>query len=279
VIRPFNRREVERLVADLDASDVRREAAVARLVAIGPPAADCLVAAATDTARSGVGRAAALRALDAIGDPQALQSVIALIDDGDPNVAQAAVAVLRTDVAVSVLRRAADGALPDEADQVRHLVAIGGAGAPLSVLQRIVDRLRERETAEPENRQARWAAARAAVHQTLAERGSRAALYDLRESIATAPGPLPIGFIAAASLVGDVTCLEPLAAAYVRSTTARDTWWRAHLADAFRAIQRRDRVPPRHPALKRIASRWPDVAVELSKPSRKAGPRPPAGRT
>src|SRR3990167_8946536 len=46
----------------------------------------------------------------------------------------------------------------------------------------------------------------------LADRGSRLALYDVRETLETVPGPLPVEFLSALTAVGDVSCLEPIAA-------------------------------------------------------------------
>ena len=64
---------------------------------------------------------------------------------------------------------------------------------------------------------------RGRVHVALAARGSRIALYDLRESLeAAAPatsfsGPLPVDFLAALSTAGDASCLEAVTAAYART--------------------------------------------------------------
>jgi hypothetical protein len=91
-------------------------------------------------------------------------------------------------------------------------------------------------------------------------------LYDLRESIESASIMLPVEFLAAVSTIGDTSCLEGLAAAYTRSMRsgrARRDWWRQHLAAAFRAIVRRERVTRRQAIIKKIQKRWPDALVEL----------------
>ena len=106
---------------------------------------------------------------------------------------------------------------------------------PLASLQKVVDRVREREGSEPAAARDQWRLTRAAAHVALAHRGSRLALYDLRESLEAATGPLPVEFLAALSLVGDASCLEAIAAAFTRG---RDAWWRHHLADAFRDDRR-----------------------------------------
>jgi hypothetical protein len=119
-------------------------------------------------------------------------------------------------------------------------------------LLKIVERVRERERSESAGRGA-WAATRAAAHVALAQRGSRIAIYDLRESLETANAPLPVEFLTALSLAGDASCLEAIAGAHAR---ARDAWWRHHLADAFRTIAAREKLTRRHAVMKRIAKKW-----------------------
>jgi hypothetical protein len=101
------------------------------------------------------------------------------------------------------------------------------------------------------------------LHQALALRGSRVALYDLRESLSElaartdAPaGTLPVSFLAALHVLGDESCLEPIAGVWARAGTD-DEPWRAQLASAFRAIVKRQKLSRRHAAVKRILSRWP----------------------
>jgi hypothetical protein len=98
--------------------------------------------------------------------------------------------------------------------------------------------------------------ARAAAHLALAQRGSRVALYDLRETIESARDRLPVEFFAAVTAIGDASCLEPIASAYSR---ASDDWSRRHLADAFRAIVDREKMTKRHATAKKIEKRWPGV--------------------
>ena len=104
--------------------------------------------------------------------------------------------------------------------------------------------------------------ARAAAHVALANRGSRLAVYDLRESLESADAPLPVEFLAALSSVGDRSCLEPIAAAYTRARDGQE-WWRAHLADSFRAIVARERITRRNAVIKKIEKRWKETAEEL----------------
>ena len=130
-------------------------------------------------------------------------------------------------------------------------------------LQHVVDHLRAREQREPDAmRREEWRAVRGGVHQALATRNSRLALYDLRDSLMDADR-LPMAFLAALEEIGDETCLEPLAAAYEASSRSGDTWWREHVATAFRAIVAREGLTRRHAAVKRALARWPDAAAEL----------------
>ena len=107
-----------------------------------------------------------------------------------------------------------------------------------------------------------WRALRGAVHQALAARNSRLALYDLRDSLLTADR-LPVAFLAAMEEIGDATCLDTIAAAYDESSRSGDTWWREHLASAFRAIVQREGLTRRHASLKRVLARWPDATADL----------------
>jgi hypothetical protein len=127
--------------------------------------------------------------------------------------------------------------------------------APLSTLHEAVTRCRDREAREasPRVRQA-WTAARGAAHAALARRGSRVALYDLRESFDAASGPLPLDFLAAMGALGDTSCLLPLAHAWAVST---DGWWRDRLQGAARTIVERNRLSGRHATIKRLRSQHP----------------------
>jgi hypothetical protein len=58
-------------------------------------------------------------------------------------------------------------------------------------------------------------------------------------------------------MVGDVSCLEPIAGAHAR---AKNAWWRDHLANAFRAIAAREKVTRRHAVMKKIEKKWKGVS-------------------
>ena len=111
--------------------------------------------------------------------------------------------------------------------------------------------MREREGAEPAAARDQWRLARAAAHVALGHRGSRLALYDLRESLEAAKAPLPVEFLAALSLVGDASCLEAIAAAHAQGEGRLVA---PHLADAFYAIVAREKLTRRHAAMRRSRS-------------------------
>ncbi|MGB7219000.1 MAG: hypothetical protein WBD07_09335, partial [Vicinamibacterales bacterium] len=162
--------------------------------------------------------------------------------------------------------RAADSTLPGDPSDLRRAVTLADERVPLAQLLRVIERIREREASEQGARRAEWTRARGAVHVALAGRGSRIAVYDLRESIEAASAPLPVEFLAALSTIGDASCLEGLAAAYARSMRAGHTrrdWWQQHLASSFRAIAKRCRVTRRHATMKKIEKRWPEALAEI----------------
>ena len=157
--------------------------------------------------------------------------------------------------------------LPDDPVALGRAIANAAASTPLPLLQRLVDRIREREVEEPPGRRAEWARTRAAAHLALAGRGSRLALYDLRESLERATAPLPVEFLAALSRIGDASCLEAIAVAYVQSSPSNRgsaDWWRQHLASAFQTIVKREGLTRRHGVMRKIAKRWGDAAAGLS---------------
>jgi hypothetical protein len=146
--------------------------------------------------------------------------------------------------------------LPADPSVMIAIVREDGADARVTLLRALIDRVRERERATKSSAtRAAWMAVRGLLHQQLAARASRLAVYDLRETLATSTSPLPVGFLAAAAAVGDIACLEPLAAAWVAG--AGDAWWRDHLAEAFAAIVKREKVGRRHATLQKILQKWP----------------------
>ena len=155
---------------------------------------------------------------------------------------------------------ALDGHLPDDPETLRKALNARAASAPLSEMRKLVDGLRTREATAGSKAEA-WRAVRGSLHQALAMRGSRVALYDVRETLQTAAAPLPPSFAAAAQLLGDRSCLEPIAAAYSR--LSGDERGRRLLASAFEAIAAREKIGAGHAVMKRISIRWPDAANTL----------------
>lgn len=148
------------------------------------------------------------------------------------------------------------GALPDDPAVLIAIVREEGGDARLTLLRALIDRVREKERAtKSQASREQWIAARGLLHQHLAARRSRLAVYDLRETLEASSGPLPVGFLAAAAAVGDVACLEPLAHSWIAASG--DKWWRDHLAEAFAAIVKREKVGRRHPTLKKLLQKWP----------------------
>jgi len=232
---------------------------------ISRDALDALVAVVVDRSRPTEQR---LAALDALGDlPSSTLDPIrrTLADDLDPQLrAHAGQSAVEPAVSVdAVWRESLEGRLPSSPDALKAAVAQQGEAAKLIQLQRLVDLVRTRETGEVDaERRGAWRMVRGAVHQTLAARGSRLALYDLRDSLLDTDR-LPVAFLAALEEIGDASCLEPLAAAYDASSGRADPWWREHLAMAFRAIIHREGLTRRHASVKRLTSRWPDATADL----------------
>jgi hypothetical protein len=136
----------------------------------------------------------------------------------------------------AVWQDAIDGRLPDTAGPLREAVQLRAVSAPLGVLQKLVDALRAKESGAPATE---WRGVRGALHQALALRGSRIAVYDLRETVEAASAALPSSFLTALHLVGDQSCLAPIAAAHKRSSDQR---WSHQLEAAFKAIVKREKL-------------------------------------
>lgn len=237
--------------------------------ALADAAFERLASVTLDPTRPAPVRAAALEALSDLPSESTREVLRQLEQDIDPQFQSISGFSEATAPIPRTLAEITQASLCPEPLVVRQMVDTEGRGAPLAVLGRLIELLRsreERETLSP--RRTEWQAARAAVHQALAERDSRLALYDLRETLAVVPGPLPVGFLAALERVGDASCLDDLAAAYLRARAARDAWWIEHLASAFHAIFRRERLTRRSAALKRVLTKYPHAAEELLPPRR-----------
>ena len=237
----------------LDGSDDPRTIAPA-LSALDAPEPEVVVAA-LGVLRGWVAREDGTRVLDALAR-------VALDGGRDARVRLAALdglSSLPRDLVRPILEQAAPvdpRAIADDPARVREWVAAEGRTAPLSVLHELVVRGRERERADPSAEASHeWRSVRAAVHAALAGRGSRVALYDLRETFDTAAGPLPLEFLTAIAAVGDASCLEPMARAWHAS--AGEAWWRERLADTAAEIMHRTRLSGRSGVVRRVRARWP----------------------
>lgn len=231
---------------------------------ISTAALDALVAVALDPDRSATVRLAALEALREAPEDVREPIRARLAADANPDVRSKA-AGRPPDLVDDrdVWNAAVAGRLPGSPAAMKAALTASRASARLTELQHLVDHLRAREHREPDALQREeWRAVRGAAHQALAARNSRLALYDLRDSL-LGPERLPVAFVAALEDIGDASCLEPLAAAYDASSRSSDTWWREHLAAAFRAIVHREGLTRRHTAVKRTMARWPEAAADL----------------
>jgi hypothetical protein len=227
----------------------------------GGAVVDRLTAIALDRKRTPPIREAALRALLVLDrgslkpllkalrtDPA--PDIAALVDDRHPP----------PEAPAELVARAVDGRLPAQAEPLRRALARAGETLTLPNLLTLVERLRDHERSVPAAARGEWQAARAAAHLVLARRGSRVALFDLRETVQQAKEPVAMEFLAALEAIGDASCVEALARA---CASTRDTWWRGHLAHAFRAIVRREKLTRRHAAIRRLKERDPRTLGEL----------------
>jgi HEAT repeat protein len=219
---------------------------------------DRLTALALDGARPGVDRAAAIDALSVI-PARTLGPLLDRLRVDPAADVRAAVEVVGVpaDDPVAELEDSADGWLARDPAAVLHLVNRAGDTAPLSTLHRLIEKARSREMEGRPGLRRDWASVRAALHVALARRGSTVALYDLREAFEAARDPLPPDYVAAMTMIGDATCLEPLVVAYASAHELADTeHWRRDVATAFRAIVERDGLTRRHAALRRVRARF-----------------------
>jgi hypothetical protein len=231
--------------------------------ALATRALDRLTAVALDAGRSDVVRTKAIAIVSACLGPleRSLLHDRLAADDSQH---------VRAATTVSPLPPAHDGnpfSRDASPELVRRHLAQAGATMTLPELHRLVVATREREAAEPESaRQAEWLGARAAVHQVLADRGSTVALYDLREMLTRARGPIPVGALAALASIGDLTCLDAIADAY---DGVSDAWSREQLAAALAAVAERHKLSRRSAAVKRLVDQEHPLAAALPSSRRK----------
>lgn len=155
---------------------------------------------------------------------------------------------------------AANGDLPAQPEVLRQTIAAHGADAPLTVLHKVIERVRAREAAVPADEADAWRVVRATTHLALAMRGSRLAVYDLRESVEALGSQTPVGMLSALQQIGDASVLDAVADAWAGSSNA---WFRGQLVTIFRAIVAREKITKRHATMKKLATRQPDAFAAL----------------
>lgn len=257
-------------------------------------ALDALVAVALDRQVERRVRMAAFDALQDMPDEVRARIATAVADDPDAAVKAHATSTERDAPAGgAVWQDALEGRLPDDPGSLREAAHTRASSTPLSAIQKLVDALRARESAPGHAvRRQEWLAVRGALHQALALRASTVAVYDLRETVAEAPGTLPTTFLTALHVIGDASCLEAIAIAYTRAAgtapTDRETpgtpatddeRWRQQLAGAFHAIVKREKLARTSSVLKRISTKWPGASRAISKTSRTTPRRKTPDRT
>ena len=264
-------RAVEPVLAALssDDSDVRVAAIRAGrgLLTLpeGTRVLDRLTALVLNPGRPGAERAVALEALSLLPARTVRPLIEKLRDDPSREVrdviTQAGVPV---DDPVAELEEAADGWLARDPDAVVHLVSRASGDAPLSTLHRLIEKVRSKESEGRLARRRDWGAVRGALHVALARRASKVALYDLREAFERTRDPLPPDYVTAMGLIGDGSCLEPLAVAFVQTHAMEDAdLWRRDVTAVFRQIVDREKLTRRHGPIRRVRARFRNEVDEL----------------
>lgn len=257
---------VDAMGALLDASDSH----------VSATALDALTATLLDTSRPDIVR---LRAFDAITGTADRSSTY------DTDIVEPLRAQLRRDTSAA-LREAAggdqDGAgehggdidrapdaeldailardLPGSPEEFRLLIAAAGTDAPLTTIHRAIERVRAHETSVAADDVEPWRVVRATAHLALAARGSRLAVYDLREALEKLGAHTPVGMLSALQQVGDASVLDEVADAW---QAIGDPWFRDQLVAIFRAVVARERITKRHAIAKKLAARLPEASAAL----------------
>lgn len=222
-------------------------------------ALDALTSVALDRSRPEALRVSALDALSDLG-PGVVESLRERLED-EPAERVRRTAGLEGPVATDLeagaarLEAARQGAA-DDPDVLRQLLQDAGDSVALSTLHDLVLVIRQRERTAARAVQARWVAARAAAHAALARRGSRLALFDLRDTL-NETGEPPEDIVAAVAAIGDVSCLEPITISLAKTTSDVR---RAELLAAGRAIVKREGLTRRQAAVRQLLTRRPAAA-------------------
>jgi hypothetical protein len=226
---------------------------------------DRLTALALDTAEASAVRRAAIGLLAELPAQTVAPVLTQLREDADPAIRLAASTPVGSSEPGAELEDASRGELPADPRRLLDALARDSDEAALPTLHRLVTVLREREGRERrEAQRAEWIAVRGAVHEVLAIRDSRVALYDLRETLEACEKPLPAAYLRAAATIGDAGCLEAIAGAYARAAGSDDDrTWRADLSAVARAIAKREKLTSRHEVIRRVNTRWGDAVAGL----------------
>lgn len=264
-------RAVEPVLASLTSEDAGVRVAAIRasrgLLSLpqGTRVLDRLTALALNTGRPAAERTVALDALSLLPARTMRPLLDKLRDDPSHEVRDAVAQTgLPVDDPIAELEDAADGWLARDPDAVVHLVSRAGADAPLSTLHRLIEKVRSKESEGRAARRRDWATVRGALHVALGRRASKVALYDLREAFERSADPLPPDYLTAMGLVGDASCLEPLAVAFVQAHAMEDAdVWRRDVAGVFREIVKREGLTRRHGPIRRVRARFRNEVDEL----------------
>lgn len=257
-------RTVEPVLDALSAADAEVRLAAIRasrgLLSLpqGTRVLDRLTALVLERSHAGAERAVALDVLSALPARTMRPLLEQLREDPSREVRDVvASAGMPVDDPVAELEEAADGWLARDPEAVIHLVSRASGQAPLSTLHRLIEKVRPKESEGRAARRRDWGAVRGALHLALARRDSKVAMYDLREALEQAREPLPADYLAAMGIVGDASCLEPLAVAFVQAHTMEDAdMWRRDIATVFRQIVAREGLTRRHGPIRRVRARF-----------------------
>ncbi len=183
-------------------------------------------------------------ALDGAADRRVRHAAVEALQDTPASVRNRVAEALRADPppADPTWHDAIEGRLPERPDLLKDALTTHAATAPLNSLRKMIDAVRAIERDAPRAQRDGWLAVRGSIHHALALRGSRVALYDVRETIEseTDARRLPPSLLSALHVLGDRTCLEPLAALRDRTTSA-DDHLHHQLTSAYDAIEKREK--------------------------------------
>lgn len=160
--------------------------------------------------------------------------------------------------------------LPAAPTELSAAIATEGQQAAITTLARLVALTRRYEKDGHGADREAWHHARGLLHETLARRGSLLALYDLRETLEDRQQRVSAPMLAAATQIGDESCLDGVAARWVHA--GEDIWLRDQLERIFHAILTRERLHRRSPALSRLLKRHPAAGPLVAMAPRQSRP-------